>query len=47
LVEEIIEFFIDYNKLRDRKFKPGSVVKPGKTHDLVKAGVKQFHRKQP
>jgi inorganic pyrophosphatase len=47
LIDEIIEFFVDYNKLRDRKFKPGAVVGPRKARDLVKTGMKQFHRKRP
>jgi inorganic pyrophosphatase len=40
LVEEIIEFFVDYNRPRDRKFKPGYVVGPLKA-------IRQFHRKRP
>lgn len=45
LVDEIIEFFVAYNKLRNRKFKPGSVVGPRKAEELVKAGMKQFRHK--
>jgi len=45
LVEEIIEFFVDYNKLRGRKFKAGAVVGPRKAEALIEAGMKQFRRK--
>jgi inorganic pyrophosphatase len=45
LVEEIVGFFVEYNKLRDRKFKARAVVGPRKAHELVKAGMKQFRRK--
>jgi inorganic pyrophosphatase len=45
LVEEIIEFFVDYNKLRNRKFKAGTVVGPHKAKELIDAGMKQFRHK--
>jgi inorganic pyrophosphatase len=45
LVDEIIEFFVSYNKLRDRKFKPGGVVGPHKARELVEVGMKRFRRK--
>ena len=45
LIEEIIEFFVDYNKLRNRKFKTGAVVGPHKAEKLIDAGMKQFRRK--
>ena len=45
LVEEIIEFFVDYNKLRHRKFKSSAVVGPHKAKRLIEAGMKQFQRK--
>ena len=46
LVDEIIEFFVAYNKLRNRKFKAGSVVGPRKAEELVKIGMKQFRRRK-
>jgi inorganic pyrophosphatase len=46
LVGEIIEFFVGYNKLRNRKFKAGRVVGPRKAEELVKAGMKQFRRRK-
>jgi inorganic pyrophosphatase len=46
LIEEIIEFFIDYNKLRNRKFNPGKTVGPGKAEELIKIGMKKFRRKK-
>jgi inorganic pyrophosphatase len=46
LVEEIIEFFVDYNKLRNRKFKAGTVVGPHKAKALIDAGMKQFRHKR-
>jgi len=46
LVDEIIEFFVSYNKLRGRKFRPGKTVGSGKAEELVKAGVKKFRRKK-
>jgi inorganic pyrophosphatase len=46
LVEEITEFFVDYNKLRDRKFKPGKAVGPKKAGELFKAGRKKFRRRR-
>jgi inorganic pyrophosphatase len=42
LIEEIIEFFVDYNKLRNRKFKAGAVVGPRKARELIETGMKQF-----
>jgi len=45
LVDEIIEFFVDYNKLRNRKFKAGAVVGPHKAKRLIDAGMKQFGHK--
>jgi inorganic pyrophosphatase len=46
LVEEIREFFVDYNKLRDREFKPQGEVGPGKAKKLLKAGMKAFARQK-
>ena len=45
LVDEIIEFFVDYNKLRNRKFKAGAPVGRHKAKKLIEAGMKQFRRK--
>jgi inorganic pyrophosphatase len=46
LVEEIIGFFVDYNKLRGRKFRPGKTVGPEKAEKLIKIGMKKFRRKK-
>jgi len=46
LVEEIIGFFVDYNKLRGRKFRPGKTVGPEKAEELIKIGMKKFRRKK-
>ena len=45
LLEEIIEFFVDYNKPRHRKFKTNDIVGPHKAKRLIEAGMKQFQRK--
>jgi len=45
LIEEIIEFFVDYNKLRHRKFKTSAIVGPHKAKRLIEGGMKQFQRK--
>jgi inorganic pyrophosphatase len=45
LVEEIKAFFIDYNKLRNRKFKPMGDAGPRRAHELFEAGRKAFARK--
>ena len=42
LIEEICEFFADYNKLRNRKFKVSAVVGPRKAKELIEVGMKQF-----
>lgn len=47
LLEEIKEFFVDYNKLRGREFKPLHDSGPGKAAALLKAGMKAFaHQKK-
>ena len=38
LVDEIKAFFIDYNRLRERKFKPLAESSPRKARKLIKAG---------
>lgn len=42
LLEEIKLFFVSYNKLRDRKFKPLRDAGPKAARDLVEAGIKAF-----
>ena len=46
LLEEIKEFFVDYNKLRNRKFKADGDAGPRKARTLVEAGIKAFARKK-
>jgi len=46
LVTEIKEFFVTYNKLRDRKFKPRNEASPQKARKLVEAGMKTFRKKR-
>lgn len=46
LLEEINEFFVDYNKLRNRKFKADGDAGPRKARALVEAGIKAFARKK-
>lgn len=46
LVSEIKEFFITYNKLRDRKFKPSNEAGPNEARKLIEAGMKRFKKKQ-
>jgi inorganic pyrophosphatase len=42
LLEEIKEFFVSYNKLRNRKFKPLRDAGPRAARELVEAGIKVF-----
>jgi inorganic pyrophosphatase len=46
LLEEIKGFFVDYNKLRNRKFKPQNEAGPRKARELVEAGMKAFARQR-
>jgi inorganic pyrophosphatase len=46
LVAEIKEFFVTYNKLRDRKFKPKDEADPEKARKLIEAGMKSFKKKR-
>ena len=46
LLTEIKEFFVEYNKLRGRKFKPQGDVGPTKARDLMKVGMKAFAKKR-
>ncbi len=43
---EINEFFVTYNKLRNRKFKSKHQASPAEAHKLVHAGMKLFKKKQ-
>jgi len=42
LLEEISTFFIEYNQLRDREFRPLGYCGPKKAHKLVKNGMGTF-----
>jgi inorganic pyrophosphatase len=46
LLEEIKGFFVDYNKLRSRKFKPQNEAGLRKARKLVEAGIKAFAQRQ-
>jgi len=46
LVTEIKEFFVTYNKLRDRKFKARNEASPRKARKLVAAGMKTFKKRR-
>jgi inorganic pyrophosphatase len=46
LLDEIKAFFVDYNKLRNRKFKPKQDVGPRKARKLLKVGRKAFAQRQ-
>ncbi len=46
LMTEINEFFVTYNKLRNRKFKSKHQASPAEAHKLVHAGMKLFKKKQ-
>jgi hypothetical protein len=43
LLEEIKQFFVSYNKLRNRKFKPLRDAGPREARELVEAGIKVFN----
>jgi len=45
LIREIKEFFVTYNKLRDRKFKPKHEASPDEARKLIEAGMKSFKKK--
>jgi inorganic pyrophosphatase len=45
LLEEIKGFFIEYNELRGRKFKPLAETSPRKARRLVEAGMSVFAKK--
>jgi len=44
LIDEIKEFFIEYNRLRGRKFKPLALSGPDKSQQLVKSGMDAFEK---
>ena len=46
LLEEIKGFFVDYNKLRNRKFKPQNEAGPRQARELVEVGMKAFARQR-
>ncbi|HWE71821.1 MAG TPA: inorganic diphosphatase [Stellaceae bacterium] len=46
LVDEIKAFFIEYNALRGREFKPQRDAGPGRAQKLLKAGVKAFRQQK-
>ena len=46
LVEEIKEFFVNYNRLRGRKFKPFAEAGPKAASKLIDAGMMIFKKKQ-
>ncbi len=46
LLKEIKEFFVTYNKLRDRKFKPKHDAGPRKAHNLVEQGMQKFAKQR-
>jgi inorganic pyrophosphatase len=45
LLDEIKQFFIGYNKLRNRKFKPQNDTGPERARDIVEAGIKTFRKR--
>jgi inorganic pyrophosphatase len=46
LVEEIKEFFVNYNELRGRKFKPLAEAGPRAAEKLIEAGMKTFKKQR-
>ena len=46
LVKEIKEFFLTYNKLRDRKFRPKNEASPDEAGKLIDTGIKRFKKKR-
>lgn len=46
LITEIKEFFVTYNKLRDRKFRSKNEASPDEARKLVEAGMKSFEKKR-
>jgi inorganic pyrophosphatase len=46
LADEIKAFFVDYNRLRERKFKPLAESSPRKARKLIKAGMETFRKQR-
>jgi inorganic pyrophosphatase len=46
LIDEIKEFFVTYNKLRNRKFRPEDDAEPKKALKLVRQGMKKFTKRK-
>ena len=46
LVEEIQQFFVNYNELRGRKFKPIALCRPHAAEKLIQAGMKTFKKQK-
>ena len=46
LLDEIKEFFVTYNKLRDRKFRANHEASPKKARKLIDEGMKSFNKKR-
>jgi inorganic pyrophosphatase len=46
LLEEIKQFFVSYNKLRNRKFKLLGDAGPREARELVEAGIKVFNNRK-
>jgi inorganic pyrophosphatase len=46
LLDEIKEFFVTYNKLRDRKFRATHEASPQKARKLIDDGMKSFKKKR-
>ena len=46
LLDEIKEFFVSYNKLRDRKFRTTHDASPDKARKLIEEGMKTFKKKR-
>jgi inorganic pyrophosphatase len=46
LLDEIKEFFVTYNKLRDRKFRATHEASPQKARKLIDEGMKTFKKKR-
>ena|SRR5579862_8152627 len=44
LLDEIKAFFIDYNRLRDRKFKPRRDAGPKRAKEIIKDGIRAFEK---
>ena len=45
LVEEIKAFFVEYNRLRGRKFKPLALSGRGKSRNLIELGMHAYKKR--